>query len=414
VVGRVIILLLLPCPIQIEPMDRLWAVRKSVAEKSNELKEASLHKDDDLPNLEECSSNGEFVPLIDCLTMKPIVDTMPREKDFLNTSPSNSAMVREMPEKQQAQQCHEMNELEPETQTTLSNLGEKTTTNFMENPLAVKKMREPSKELLIAINSIQNGPTKTVVPNFSPNRDSVMDVSWLLSSSNSNSNSNSNRNSDMANFPMNFPLVERKFASNKDPPTNELSNSRNLPSLSHPNESGKEESMDQSRTISLHENRNSNPSQPIWSEDKYKTPVRKSRFCLVVQPLPKQRKAYKSENMCLLPNPLVIRRIQDDESPIFMGRVTVTLISFDRSRLNSDKGAGLISVGEEGLSRQLTANNTAVFSLKIIETSDTFQFRLLFTIEYKVRHRTGFCVEKILSNSFVVRSNTTKYKARRE
>lgn len=147
-------------------------------------------------------------------------------------------------------------------------------------------------------------------------------------------------------------------------------------------------------------------------------------FTLLEQPNETQRKSYKNENRCLLPNPLTIcpREYPGDEqkrAQIIDGTVSVQLVDQDGSELPASKASILDSV-EKSLTQPLDDNLSAQFSLKVTETSErnpwrlvaflcmTEFCRLLFTVNYRVKN-LGTVEEKILSRPFIVASNIKKH-----
>lgn len=131
------------------------------------------------------------------------------------------------------------------------------------------------------------------------------------------------------------------------------------------------------------------------------------RFKLREQPHETQRKSYKNENRCILPNPLMIitRDPHSDIARVIIGNVTVRLVGGDGKELPTGKQESLSS--SEGLSHTLDEKSTASFSLKITDTSEGSTFRLLFIVSYTM-DGIGQCEERILSNPFGVFSNRKK------
>jgi len=135
-------------------------------------------------------------------------------------------------------------------------------------------------------------------------------------------------------------------------------------------------------------------------------------FMLLEQPNEVQRKSYKNENRCLLPNPLTICQkefLPEDKRgqvPVD-GSVTVSLVDQDGEELGPNKAHMLDSI-ERSTTQPLDENLSAQFSLKIMETSEGNMVRLLFTVRYRLKS-LGQCEEKILSRPFVVYSNRKKH-----
>jgi len=135
-------------------------------------------------------------------------------------------------------------------------------------------------------------------------------------------------------------------------------------------------------------------------------------FMLLEQPNEVQRKSYKNENRCLLPNPLTICQKEflpeDKRGQVPMeGTCSVTLVDQDGEDLPPTKAHMLDSI-ERSTTQPLDENLTAQFSLKIMETSEGNMVRLLFTVRYRLKN-LGQCEEKILSRPFVVYSNRKKH-----
>jgi len=135
-------------------------------------------------------------------------------------------------------------------------------------------------------------------------------------------------------------------------------------------------------------------------------------FMILEQPNEIQRKSYKNENRCLLPNPITICQKEflpeDKRGQVPMdGVVTVTLVDQDGEELPPNKANMLDSI-ERSTTQPLDENHTAQFSLKVLETSEGNMVRLLFTINYRLKN-LGQCQEKILSRPFVVYSNRKKH-----
>jgi len=133
---------------------------------------------------------------------------------------------------------------------------------------------------------------------------------------------------------------------------------------------------------------------------------------ILEQPNEIQRKSYKNENRCLLPNPITICQkefIPDDKRGQLPmdGTVTVSLVDQDGEDLPTTKANMLDSI-ERSTTQPLDENFTAQFSLKVLETSEGNMVRLLFTVNYRLKN-LGQCQEKILSRPFVVYSNRKKH-----
>jgi len=136
-------------------------------------------------------------------------------------------------------------------------------------------------------------------------------------------------------------------------------------------------------------------------------------FQLLEQPNETQRKSYKNENRCILPNPLTIcmkEFLPEDKRsqlPPIDGHCTVSLVDQEGDDLPSNKAAMLESI-ERSLSQPLDENHSAQFSLKVMETSEGNMLRLLFIVRYKLKG-LGPCEERILSRPFIVYSNRKKH-----
>lgn len=129
-------------------------------------------------------------------------------------------------------------------------------------------------------------------------------------------------------------------------------------------------------------------------------------FALREQPSQTQRKSYKSENRCLLPNPLTIYATTKNVD-ILEGSASVQLVDGNGTPLPPHKSNLLESV-EGTLVKPLEENLSASFSLKILNTSEGNLFRLLFEVTYTTADKGKLVEEKVLSNPFVVYSNQKK------
>jgi len=129
-----------------------------------------------------------------------------------------------------------------------------------------------------------------------------------------------------------------------------------------------------------------------------------SRFFLLDQPNEVQRKSYKKENRCLLPNPIIIgpKPSQDASGEILDGMVSVKLVNGDGEDLPVNKSNALACL-EGSLTRSLDTQLMGSFSLKALHTSEGTSFRLLFLISY--RTKDGNFEEKVYSRPFSVFSN---------
>lgn len=133
-------------------------------------------------------------------------------------------------------------------------------------------------------------------------------------------------------------------------------------------------------------------------------------FILLEQPNEIQRKSYKRENRCLLPNPFIIcmRELTEEEkkSPpeiLKGGVVHLKLVNADGLELPPHKQNALESV-DGGLVHYLDQDHTTCFSAKALETSEGVSFRLVFLVSYQLKG-VGKVNEKIISRSFSVYSN---------
>lgn len=130
-------------------------------------------------------------------------------------------------------------------------------------------------------------------------------------------------------------------------------------------------------------------------------------FDVIHQPNEKQRKSYKKENRCLLPNPITIA-LKDKytnmtgQHKIEGGRVTVRLVYENKEELDSSKQ----NILDGDLEKDLDSECKSQFSLKVLETSESRKFRLLFTVKYWTSG--GFHEETVLSHPFSVTSNKKK------
>lgn len=130
------------------------------------------------------------------------------------------------------------------------------------------------------------------------------------------------------------------------------------------------------------------------------------RFHLLEQPNETQRKSYKNENRCILPNPLIIcqRHPSTDQPMIVGGNVTVKLVDKDGNAFSNPAKANALESIDSGLTHSLNADHATYFSLKVMHTSDGQPFRLLFTVSYRVKG-IGNVEERILTRPFAVYSN---------
>jgi len=124
-------------------------------------------------------------------------------------------------------------------------------------------------------------------------------------------------------------------------------------------------------------------------------------FELLHQPNEKQRKSYRKENRCLLPNPITIS--QREKTPkVDRGTVSVRIVYENREELEESKQKIL----DGDLVKNFDAENKAQFALKILETSESRKFRLLFSIKFV--SNGNLMEEVILSHPFSVTSNKKK------
>ncbi|PRP73487.1 hypothetical protein PROFUN_02496 [Planoprotostelium fungivorum] len=129
-------------------------------------------------------------------------------------------------------------------------------------------------------------------------------------------------------------------------------------------------------------------------------------FHLHQQPLPTQRKSYKSENRCLLPNPLVLYPSEPKEGVISDAVVSVRLVSDAGLDLPEVAQQCLVSTDGTELQDRPIREKTK-FRLKITETSEGEAWRLLFHVEFKLQDKgstTQECVEDIVTDRFIVKS----------
>lgn len=140
------------------------------------------------------------------------------------------------------------------------------------------------------------------------------------------------------------------------------------------------------------------------------TPKERARFTLLEDLYPIQRKSYKKENRCLLPNPITIalKEAKDGEDlpPVLDGTVTVKLVDRDGRDLPPQKGHVLQSI-EGGLVHALNKKKRARFSLKVLETSEGNLFRLMFSVSYRIKGG-GNHEDIIFSDAFSVKSKKKK------
>lgn len=143
-----------------------------------------------------------------------------------------------------------------------------------------------------------------------------------------------------------------------------------------------------------------------------------NRFILVEQPNDIQRKSYKKENRCLLPNPLIIclkepLEEKEEDSPLILdGMVSLKLVNNDGSDLPPHKQNALESI-EGGLSHSLGDDHTTCFSVKVLQTSEGNLFRLVFNVTYRIQGQ-GEVEEQIVSRPFAVYSNKHNRNSRKK
>jgi len=143
-----------------------------------------------------------------------------------------------------------------------------------------------------------------------------------------------------------------------------------------------------------------------------------NRFILIEQPNDIQRKSYKKENRCLLPNPLIIcmKELTEDqkkEPPIVLdGVVSLKLVNNDGSELPPHKSNALESI-EGGLTHPLGDDYTTCFSVKVLQTSEGNLFRLIFNVSYRLKGQ-GRMEEQIISRPFAVYSNKHNRNSRKK
>jgi len=143
-----------------------------------------------------------------------------------------------------------------------------------------------------------------------------------------------------------------------------------------------------------------------------------NRFILVEQPNDIQRKSYKKENRCLLPNPLIVCRkeLSEEEKkdpPVILdGVITLKLVNNDGSELPPHKQNALESI-EGGLTHPLGDDQTTCFSVKVLQTSEGNLFRLVFHVSYRIRGQ-GRVEEHIVSRPFAVYSNKHNRNSRKK
>eukprot|EP01117_Protostelium_nocturnum_P008902 TRINITY_DN3191_c0_g1_i2.p1 TRINITY_DN3191_c0_g1~~TRINITY_DN3191_c0_g1_i2.p1 ORF type:complete len:439 (-),score=121.16 TRINITY_DN3191_c0_g1_i2:193-1509(-) len=137
-----------------------------------------------------------------------------------------------------------------------------------------------------------------------------------------------------------------------------------------------------------------------------------NRFYIEDEPIPIQRKSYKGENRCLLPNPMVVRFNHGDSSDESVeGIVSVFLVDKNGVELPEKQKEMYIVRKEKGTIKDMTIplkNGKAKLSLKLNTISDGQSWRLMFKIEYKLIKlgKIQECIEKVVSKQFVVHSKT--------
>lgn len=194
------------------------------------------------------------------------------------------------------------------------------------------------------------------------------------------------------------------------------SNSSPLPFLASIHDQAMSIVMEDNNIVPTNNNNNNNPRSTNVNN-----PI--SRFVLVEEPNQIQRKSYKNENRCLLPNPITVcpREIKFGsdliaKSPstlpkskkIVEGTVSVKLVDRDGNELPENKSHILESI-EGGLIQLLDDNAAANFSLKVLDTSEGDWWRLVFLISYREEGNSSFVCEKLYSRQFIVNSNKKKH-----
>ena len=111
-----------------------------------------------------------------------------------------------------------------------------------------------------------------------------------------------------------------------------------------------------------------------------------SPFKLLIEPYEKQRKAYRTENRFLLPNPLILKADECITKKLVYAVAKVKLVG----QHGEDIEAMKVRQGQEqpiegNLMKVFDSNGLARFSLKCSITSEKQRFRLLFTICYQLR-----------------------------
>jgi len=142
----------------------------------------------------------------------------------------------------------------------------------------------------------------------------------------------------------------------------------------------------------------------FYASNRFNCPSsRKKRELLPVTP-PTTRETAKiiqEENRCLLPNPITIA--QKEKTPsVERGTVSVRVVYENREEIEQSKHGIL----EGKLVQPFDSENKAQFCLKILGTSESRKFRLLFTANFVSCNNV--LEETILSHPFSVTSNKKK------
>jgi len=136
-----------------------------------------------------------------------------------------------------------------------------------------------------------------------------------------------------------------------------------------------------------------------------------ARFVLLEQPNEKQRKSYSTENRCLVPNPLVIAfRPDEDRTKIRGGTVTLSLGDKDGNELTQNQG--VLDTLDKVFTKELDPQLCASFSVKILDTCNGKELRLIFVVHYEYEGEA--VTETIISRSFVVSANRKKQRVDRQ
>jgi hypothetical protein len=117
-----------------------------------------------------------------------------------------------------------------------------------------------------------------------------------------------------------------------------------------------------------------------------------------------QRKSYKKENRVMQPQAIIVSPIQANN--IVKGVISVMLVNNNNIILDPDILQELYDYTPKKQYKDLDANNSACFQLKLTQTSAGEQWKLLFIVYYVTEDQPcTICEEYVFSTPFIVTSN---------